>query len=315
MKQVKTLKHQLTILCYHGVVNSTPIGYNSSGKHVNIIEFEKQIQYISRNFEIVSMRNIDDYARGKCSLPKEAVAITFDDGFANNLEIAHKVLTNYGVSATIYLATGFISRTKLIWTDSLERIILEAPIDTPSFSIGPKICLQFFSRKLKECSLQKVKKELKSCSPYKRMILLKKIEQIIGQEIKGIRHNEIHNFLTWDQVRYMKNSGIWEIGAHTVHHHSLGSLGFLRGQQEIRKSLVRVAKETKSSEVPLFSYPEGQSKDIPKYAIDYLRKMGLKSAPSAEPGQNLLPFEEADNYLRLRRILVGFENTPFPWNL
>lgn len=123
------------------------------------------------------MRNIDDYAKNKCSLPKEAVAITFDDGFANNLEIAHKVLTNYGVSATIYLATGFISRTKLIWTDSLERIILEAPVHTPSFSIGPKIYLQFFSRELKEWSLQTVKKELKSWSPHKRMTLLKMIEK------------------------------------------------------------------------------------------------------------------------------------------
>ena len=315
MKNLEKLKHQITILCYHGVIESTPIGYNSSGKHINILEFQKQIEYISRNFEVVSMRNIDDYAKNKCSLPKEAVAITFDDGFANNLEIAHKVLTNYDVSATIYLATGFISRTKLIWTDSLERIILEAPVDTPSFSIGPKIYLQFSSRELKEYSLQTVKKKLKSWSPYKRMTLLKLIEKKIGQEINGIRHNEIHNFLTWDQVRYMKNSGIWEIGAHTVHHYSLGSLGFLRGQREIRQSLVRVAKETKSSEVPLFSYPEGESKDIPKYALDYLRKMGLKSAPSAEPGQNLFPFEEANNYLRLRRILVGFENMAFPWNL
>ena len=313
MKQVKTLKHQLTILCYHGVVNSTPIGYNSSGKHINIIEFEKQIQYISRNFEIVSMRNIDDYARSKCSLPKEAVAITFDDGFANNLEIAHKVLTNYGVRATIYLATGFISRTKLIWTDSLERMILEAPIDTPPFSIGPNICLNFFSKELKEDSLRRVKKILKSYSPYKRTTVLKLLESKIGREIEDVRHSEIHNFLTWDQIRYMKNSGVWEIGAHTIHHNSLGSMGFIRGQHEIRNSLAKVAKETKSSEVPLFSYPEGLSKDIPKYATDYLKKMGLKSAPSAEQGENLFPFEEADNYLKLRRTLVGFENMPFPW--
>ena len=63
---------------------------------------------------------------GEGTLPNRAVAVTFDDGFLNNYTHAWPVLEQYGIPATIYLATGYIGSGRLIWTDLLETTILEA---------------------------------------------------------------------------------------------------------------------------------------------------------------------------------------------
>lgn len=73
-------KTNLPILCYHEVADEVPEGYNSSGKHTLLTNFERQIAYVSRRFEIVTIRDIENFANGGCSLHPECAAITFDDG-------------------------------------------------------------------------------------------------------------------------------------------------------------------------------------------------------------------------------------------
>jgi hypothetical protein len=61
---------QVSILCYHGIIDYSPNGFNSSGKHLNVKTFENQMGFLARNFEIVSMQNIENYFLGIESLPK-----------------------------------------------------------------------------------------------------------------------------------------------------------------------------------------------------------------------------------------------------
>src|SRR5262249_46329354 len=55
-------------------------------------------------------------------LPADAVAITCDDGYANNLLIAKPVLDRFAVPATIFLATGSLGADEF-WWDHLESIV------------------------------------------------------------------------------------------------------------------------------------------------------------------------------------------------
>jgi peptidoglycan/xylan/chitin deacetylase (PgdA/CDA1 family) len=63
---------------------------------------------------------------------KEAVAITFDDGYSDNCHAAKPLLERLSVSATLFLMTGYIGRREF-WWDELERVVLGAgdlPLET-----------------------------------------------------------------------------------------------------------------------------------------------------------------------------------------
>lgn len=305
----------LTILCYHGIVDDNPRCYNSSGKHLLSSEFRKQMDFVSKNCEVITMRQIEEFARGNVDLPNSAVAITFDDGFANNLLIAHEILEYYELSATLYLATGYVSNSRLMWTDELELLIMEAPPNTPTITIDNRLRLDFQTEKTKAMSFKQIKTILKKLEKQKRIETIDGIKKMLATDISSIRHKALHDFLTWDQVRYMSGSGIWDIGAHTVNHLSLGSISEDEGRVEIEDSINKVIHEVKAVETPLFSYPEGQLYDMPEYAVDFIKNKGLFSAPSAIPGHNLIVDIKTFSFHKLRRFMVGFEGLYFPWRI
>lgn len=305
----------LKIVCYHGIVESIPDGYNSSGKHILVSEFEKQISFLARNLAIVTMRDIDLAAKGVGALPRTCAAITFDDGFLNNFEIAHPILQKYEVPATLYVATNFISGSRLIWTDELERLILEASTMPLTRLLNDEITVDLSTQERRYQTLKCVKKKLKSFSPIRRISIMRMLTESLRFEHELVRYPGLHNFLNWEHLKIMQNSGLWEIGAHTMSHNSLGSLLDHEVRYEIFGSIQKVTQELRGGYPPLFSYPEGQDRDIPSSAINILKESGLHSAPSAIEGMNLLSSEYATDYFKLHRYMVGFDGIAFPWRI
>ena len=70
-------------------------------------DFEKQIFHLAKNYKIISLDKIVDRIKNRRSL-RRCVAITFDDGFRDNYEIAYPILKKYNVPATIFLTTGYM---------------------------------------------------------------------------------------------------------------------------------------------------------------------------------------------------------------
>ncbi len=72
------------ILLYHGVTSQKCQGIrNFSGKHIAQDEFDRQIRYISKDCNPVSLRELVRLLRQDQPLPEKTVAITFDDSFKN----------------------------------------------------------------------------------------------------------------------------------------------------------------------------------------------------------------------------------------
>ena len=305
---------QVSILCYHGIIEDNPSGFNSSGKHLNVKEFENQMSFLARNFEIVSMQNIENYFLGIENLPKKSIAITFDDGYANNLWIAHPILEKYGLKATIYLATGYINSPKIMWSDRLELALVQSKITEFEIMLDKIHSFDISKLTYKLDTLKTIKNYIKKANSDINIKILDEIDQKLEID-KSIIIPTIHKFLEWDEIRFMNSSGVWDIGAHTENHYSLGTLQKRVGVKEIINSLLKVKTELSSDVLPLFSYPEGHNFDIPNYAVKFLRSIGLKTAPSANPGRNHI--NRFSNYkaMKLKRFLVGFEKLDFPWDL
>lgn len=305
---------KLIILCYHGIVRDVEEGFNSSGKHLDLDIFKRQMKYIVKNYEIVTMRDVENFYLGHDTLPNNSVAVTFDDGYANNYKFAHPILMELGVRATLYLATGYIGKSRLMWTDQLELAILRISGDKLKIKLESNSVFDVSSLKNKITTFKAIKKYLKKSHPEKIFETIHEIN--LNNQVKRIAICEdLHSFLTWEDARFMYQSGIWEIGAHTVDHYSLGVLLSDAGKHQVAESLYEVKKELGLKHTPLFSYPEGQRHDIPKYAVDFLKQIGLNSAPSAIAGKNYISRSFHRNRMSLRRYMVGFESSPFPWKI
>lgn len=302
----------LSILCYHGVVDSIPNGFNSSGKHLNLRVFERQIDFLAKNFEIVTMKDVENFYQNNTDLPKKSVAVTFDDGYANNLKYAHEVLEKKSMKATVYIATGYIGSDKLMWSDEIELLILSINAAKFKVMLDHEITFDGSTIGSKLIALNQIKKYLKKSPPEMIGVVISSLSKYVEDYKKGIIP-DLHDFLNWNQVRQMKSSNTWDVGAHTVDHFSLGTLSPSAGITQIKNSIDKIAKELKSDELPLFSFPEGQSFDMPVYSVKYLRNLGFKTAPSAISGKNYLSKLSNAKPMRLRRYLVGFEGLDFPW--
>lgn len=57
-------------------------------------------------------------------VPRRAVAVTFDDGYADNLYAARPALERHDIPASVYVATGYVGTSHEFWWDELERILL-----------------------------------------------------------------------------------------------------------------------------------------------------------------------------------------------
>ena len=64
-------------------------------------------------------------------LPEQAVAVTFDDGYADNLEIAAPILAKHRIPATLFIATGLVDAHGPPWWDQLASLLLK-PARLPS---------------------------------------------------------------------------------------------------------------------------------------------------------------------------------------
>ena len=96
------------ILAYHGV--ETPV---SSPFSVSVENFEEQMAYVSRHFDVIDLDTFLKWLDGNYESKKRKIVITFDDGFKNNLTQAAPILKKYGLPATF-----FVIATKLDGADN-----------------------------------------------------------------------------------------------------------------------------------------------------------------------------------------------------
>ena len=116
--------NEFIILLYHGVTNHRSIGIeNYSRKHLPVEDFQHQMMWLKSNANIISMDDIVESYENHNSLPKNAVAITFDDGFKNNYTQAAPILDEHSIPATFYVSSGLMGQGEMFWVDMIEDCI------------------------------------------------------------------------------------------------------------------------------------------------------------------------------------------------
>ena len=86
-------------------------------------QFEKQIQYLKQNFDIINPSLLDEYFIEGKMLPENALMITFDDGDASLYKNAFPILKRETIPAIIFVITDLIETNDPFWWDEIEYFL------------------------------------------------------------------------------------------------------------------------------------------------------------------------------------------------
>lgn len=112
---------QAAILMYHRVAEKDVDPWHLCVTPEN---FEAHLQVIRQQAQPMSLEALA-IAQQTGTVPDRAVAITFDDGYANNLHRAQPLLAKHNIPATVFVSTGYTERDREYWWDELEFLLLQ----------------------------------------------------------------------------------------------------------------------------------------------------------------------------------------------
>jgi len=89
-------KPLISILCYHSISND---GWTFSTR---LDEFERQIKYLSSEYQFISLKEVCDHVSNKKPVTVPSIALTFDDGYKNILSLK-QIIKKYSLKPTVFL--------------------------------------------------------------------------------------------------------------------------------------------------------------------------------------------------------------------
>ena len=86
-------------------------------------DFERQMEYLSqKGYNVITVDDFRAAVEDGKELPKNAVLITFDDGYADNYTNAYPILKKYKFPATIFVITDFVGKENYLTWDNLRQM-------------------------------------------------------------------------------------------------------------------------------------------------------------------------------------------------
>jgi peptidoglycan/xylan/chitin deacetylase (PgdA/CDA1 family) len=261
----------LLVLIYHRVLSQAdPLLRDEP----DAAAFAGQMDLIRQNFNVLPLT---DAVRRLASraLPARAVCITFDDGYANNCDVALPILSARGIPATVFVAPGFLSGGRM-FNDTVIESIRRAPPELDLTHIGlPRFQLHNVESRL--AAIASILPALKYLPPQDRLERAAAIADRVGVELPA------DLMLTEEQVRHLYRGGI-EIGAHTVNHPILAKLDDTAARREISDSR-SLLQEIIGAPVKTFAYPNGgPGRDYTGRDVALAREAGFELAVSTAWG-------------------------------
>jgi len=248
------------VLFYHGVEEriSDPI---VQGMHFPIGLFEKQIRFLRREREVISLDGLSDLIEAKKPLDRRCVVLTFDDGYSNNLRVVAPMLKAWGLPFTIFVSTRHISegrrfpmyyiRAAVMYTEAQKAHLPSLRQTFPLANRRARLeALTTITRAAKTEPLPVVEQIVTEC------IALLHAER--WAELDSIFQSECP--MSWSEVVRTAATGA-TIGSHAHDHcilHSGQSIGEI--QRQVRTSKIEIEKHVGTCQY--FAYPNGCADDI-----------------------------------------------------
>jgi peptidoglycan/xylan/chitin deacetylase (PgdA/CDA1 family) len=261
------------ILMYHRVAR---LGTDPWSLCVDPTHFEEHLQVLrefGRALPLARLTDPDTLQRVSAG-----VALTFDDGYSDNLHTANPLLERYDVPATVFVATGGLDDSREFWWDELDRILLQ-PGQLPAclemripgvrhtWDLGP-------AAHLSDSDFERGRhwRADNEHTPTRRHALYAELYRLLHGLEYHTREQVLAALRTWagvgaggrathrrmsaEEVAALAAGGLVEIGAHTVTHPDLSHLPLSLQTKEIEESKCKL-EGLVARPVTSFAYPHG----------------------------------------------------------
>jgi peptidoglycan/xylan/chitin deacetylase (PgdA/CDA1 family) len=266
------------VLMYHRIATTEVDPWNLA---VSAPAFDAQLGALREWCDFVPLADLPHRLRsGRQSRP--VVAVTFDDGYLDNLTVAKPILERHGVPATVFVITGFVGRREGFWWDRLSRAVLGGAMLPPRLVItGRQGCFEYGDRALMERDRRgrRSRRHLHDrlwtwlCDQpdAARVDAIDQLERWCGQPLSDDADGRPMGV---EELRQLVSGGIVDVGAHTVTHPRLSRLSVPQQTAEIENSWAD-CRNMLGRDPVAFSYPNG---DYAPDSVELVRRAGFALA-------------------------------------
>jgi peptidoglycan/xylan/chitin deacetylase (PgdA/CDA1 family) len=208
------------------------------------------------------------------TLPPRALCVTFDDGYADNLEVALPVLQGLEMSATVFVATGLLDGG-IMWNDRILEAVGRCPADTldlRDFGLGVQTLPALAERGRFAWNLIE---KIKFRPQTEREQLARELSARYAPDLTS-------PMLTREQLRELHAAGV-EIGGHTVSHPILANIDEAKAREEIATNKEEL-EGLLGERLQVFAYPNGKAGDFGPAHARMVRELGYAAAVTTLPG-------------------------------
>ncbi len=310
------------ILMYHRVTElpNDPYLLAVTPKH-----FAEQLEVIRRYGVPMPLRQmVEALQNGK--VPKRAVVVTFDDGYADNLHQAKPLLERYEIPATVFVTAGQVGSRREFWWDDLDRVLLQ-PGTLPArlrLAMKGRPCDWELgkARTYTEKDYQQHRDwhVERQDDPSSRHRLFRRLYAELSALVGGDRQTVMDELLVWagaeptvrgshrslttEELVLLQKGGLVDVGAHTMTHPYLGALPIAEQNCEIRQSK-ECLEGILGHPVTTFAYPHGSSTPD---SVAILNEAGFVCACSSHPDA---VWRDADCFYLPRVVVRDWSSKPF----
>jgi peptidoglycan/xylan/chitin deacetylase (PgdA/CDA1 family) len=237
--------------------------------------FEGLIVWLKERFNVVSVATIAARLAAHESIDG-LCALTIDDGWRDTYAHAFPILRRHGVAASVYVPLDYIGTERQFWQDAFWDLHrqLEEQRTWAEFNRAASSKHSWWPR---------VPRRQTFAATFER-IAERPIDEAHALIRWGANQFGVSSqlstpaFMTWDQVREMRDHGI-TFGSHTNSHALLTRLPAERAHAEVTSSKKRL-EEMLGSTVSEFCYPSG---DHDGRVAEWVRQAGYAAAVTVEP--------------------------------
>lgn len=269
------------VLLYHRVSN-----YSTDPQMLCVSpqNFNSHIDLLNQKYNLISIDELLKYFQSGKKIPRKSIAITFDDGYADNYLEALPILEKHNTQALFYIATGTLNTNKEFWWDAVERIILISNEKTnlETFQLRNKTySLNTKNKTEKHILYESLLPEFRLMNPIEREEKINELSFIFN----ATKDRESHRALTFDELKLMSKSSSAIIGAHTHMHPSLAALDSKNQFHEIITSK-NILEELLNKDIIHFSYPFGGSSNFNEETVNICKKLNFQMVAANFPAMS-----------------------------
>lgn len=277
---------KLSVLIFHRVLSEVDPLFP---QEVDARKFSQLCGWLARWFNVMPLDQAVTALRSG-TLPARAAVITFDDGYADNCHVALPILQRHGLTATFFIATGFLDGGRM-WNDTIIEAVrnCQLPVlDLSGLGLGRHGLGSIADR---QAAIPALIQQIKYRPLQERIAITEQLAELAQVMVPG------DLMMRSSEVKAMHQAGM-QIGAHTVSHPILARLSDAQAREEIGQSK-QFLEQLLGERVGLFAYPNGKpGEDYSPASVEVVRSLGFDAAVSTQWGTSAT----GDDLFQIRRF-------------